>query len=166
MKTKRTGGAPPDDRKILPLSQEEIDAPKKVDDARERMKIHRILLTESLRRLRAGRTLEREHGVIHPEMTAITRDVLRLTDLVFPGQKVDDDGAIVPEATVESNDGARLLCELLDRAPPAKLARIVGAEPALVKRWSTGAEVPDEARRVVLEARLRIPRDAWERRSA
>jgi hypothetical protein len=162
MKTKRTGGAPPDDRKVLPLSQEEIDAPRKIDDARERMKIHRILLTESLRRLRAGRTLEREHGVIHPEMTAITRDVLRLTDLVFPGQKVAEE-----ETTqAEPSDGARALCELVDRASPAKVARIAAADPALVKRWMTGAELPDEARRVALESRLRIPRDAWERRTA
>ena len=161
MKTKRTGGAPPDDRKVLPLAQEEIDAPRKIDDVRERAKIHRILLTESLRRLRAGRTLEREHGVIHPEMTAITRDVLRLTDLVFPGQKPEES-----TEPAEVNEGARALCELVDRASPAKLAKIVGADPSLVKRWASGAELPDEARRVALETRLRIPRDAWDRRTA
>jgi len=40
--------------------------------------ILRRLLAESLRRLRAGRAVEEDHGVVHPEVSTIVRDVERL----------------------------------------------------------------------------------------
>lgn len=41
--------------------------------------ILRRLLAESLRRLRAGRKVEEDHGVVHPEVGSIVRDVERLS---------------------------------------------------------------------------------------
>lgn len=110
------GMFPPDLRSPVPLSPQEMGLVRaaKHEPEHERAKIHRLLLTESMRRLRAGRTLEREHGVIHPEMTCIVRDVLRLTDLVFPSASpstshddTDEGGAS------DAGSDARQLAELL-----------------------------------------------------
>lgn len=159
---KRPAAAPFDDRRPDPLSARELADAKAVSDARERTKIHRILLTESLRRLRAGRTLEREHGVIHPEMTAIARDVLRLTDLVYPlGASVDGD--VEAEPVGQESDGSRAICALLARTTPTRLARLAGVGAKAIVKWSRGVDVPDEDIRGVLEARLKIPREAWGR---
>jgi hypothetical protein len=160
MKPKKSA-APSDERRPLPLSSEEINLPRVANNDHERGKIHRMLLIESVRRLRAGRTLEREHGVIHPEMTAISRDILRLTDLVFPGgPKPDADGATSPAEPVELTDGARALCELLARATSVRVAKACGLDPKDIVRWSRG-DIPDAPARATLEARLRIARSSW-----
>lgn len=69
---------PSDDRHPIPLTSAILrDA-----EAKGKIEIYRDLLRISLERLHAGRELEKVHGVVHPEMTAITRDVVRLTEIV------------------------------------------------------------------------------------
>lgn len=154
------GAAPPDRRAPLPLSSEELAEAKQARNDHERAKIHRALLVESMRRLRAGRTLEREHGVIHPEMTCIVRDVLRLTDLVFPGAEPPAEVASA-QAARELGPGAKALAALVARHGHAKIARRLGVDPKLVKAWGEGRALPDADEQATVEARFRIPRDAW-----
>jgi hypothetical protein len=156
--------APSDDRKPRPVSQEEMSRAKSAKDDFERMKINRILLTESLRRLRAGRTLEREHGVVHPELTCIVRDVERLARLVFPGSSATAPRDVEQEATaapVELNAGAKLLTAHVNRSSATKIGRLVGVDAAGVKRWASGAEMPCEADRQTMAAKFRIPEESW-----
>jgi len=65
---------PKDGRRPVPLTAAEIRKARECDEPL----ILRALLAESLRRLRAGRRVEKDHGVIHPEMTCIIRDCERL----------------------------------------------------------------------------------------
>lgn len=158
------GSAPPLGAAHAPMPVEGVDlaAAKAITDSRERLKIHRILLVETMRRLRAGRQMERVHGVIHPEMTAIVRDALRLAELVFPG------GAKPAELADGGSEGAPVrslghaqLAALVARSSLAKVARIAGVVPAVVKRTAEG-EAPNETHRATFERTLRIPASAWE----
>ena len=163
------GGAPPDLRHPEPLAFSALDAARKVEDDRERLKIHRILLTETLRRLRAGRTLERSHGVIHPEMTAIVRDALRLTDLVFPGssKRAEVEGEEAAEEEAEQiSDGAKALAAVVARTSAAAVSRrllavIGGADVAMVRAWASGERVPLFSSREAIAVVLGIPSDSW-----
>lgn len=160
------GAAPPDDRHPEPLTSAELAEAKAVTDSRERLKIHRFLLTESMRRLRAGRTLERAHGVIHPEMTAIIRDTLRLAELVFPGGSSSADEARGGEESGPgATEGSRLLCGLVEQHTEQRVAKLVGVHPAKIRKFMAG-QVPDAATRRALELRLRIPADAWDKAAA
>jgi hypothetical protein len=154
------GAAPTDRRSPLPLSQEEMATASKARNDFERAKIHRALLIESMRRLRSGRTLEREHGVIHPEMTCIVRDVLRLTDLVFPGSAPPAE-CEQPANPLELSAAAQALSRQVARHGHVKIARRVGMEPRLVKAWAAGQGLPDDAQRTTIEARLKIPAGDW-----
>lgn len=159
------GAAPPDDRHPEPLSSEDL-AKAKAANARERLKIHRLLLTESIRRLRAGRALERQHGVIHPEMTAIVRDTLRLAELVFPGgSEAAAEARGGDEVGAGVNEGARMLCGLVETHTEQRVAKVVGVHPAKLRKFMAG-QVPDASTRRALETRLKIPADAWDRAAA
>lgn len=151
---------PPDRRSPVPLSPEEMATASATKNEHERGKIHRLLLTESMRRLRSGRTLEREHGVIHPEMTCIVRDVLRLTDLVFPGAAPPPETVDTPAAVL--SEGCRTVASLVARHGHGKVAARLGVDAKAVKAWAQG-ETPTEAHQASLEARFRIARDAWGR---
>jgi hypothetical protein len=182
MKTKAVpGGSPSDLRHPEPLAFAAIDAARKVEDDRERLKIHRILLTETLRRLRSGRTLERSHGVIHPEVTAIVRDALRLTDLVFPGSaakraEVEGEEAAGDEPAKEPSAGAKALAAVVARTSAAAVARRLisagiafaesdtargsgGAE--MVRAWASGERGPLFSSRDAIAVALGIPSDSW-----
>lgn len=160
------GAAPPDDRRVEPVAAEELAAMKVERDDRERMKIARLLLVESLRRLRSGRTLERAHGVVHPELTCIIRDVERLSRVVFPGSSGKSAAVEVDvgetSAPFELTAGASALASLIARASASKVAKIVGRTPKEIGAWAAGESSPDDGARVVLAARLRIAVEAWE----
>jgi len=153
--------APPDDRRVEPVSYAQVGEMKAARDDFERMKIARILLTESMRRLRSGRTLEREHGVIHPELTCIIRDIERLSRVVFPAG-LSSASAVVdePEAPpVELSAGARALSALVARSSAAKVSRVVGLLPKRVCELVAGGR-PTDGEMVALE-RLRILSASW-----
>ena len=155
--------APSDDRTPLPLGADELRAAKETSDERERLRIHRLLLTECMRRLRSGRTLERAHGVIHPEMTAITRDALRLVDLVFPGSK-EKRGELEVDAeppVVERSPGAVALAALVARSSSAKVVRVAGLPVKRIGALASGEAVPTDAERAALGSRLRIDEGSW-----
>ncbi len=137
-----------------------MNAPNEVDAPAERRKIHRLLLVESMRRLRSGRQLERAHGVIHPELTCIVRDVLRLTELVFPGSEPPPEALEGPAAARESS-GASTLAALAARGGWARVAKVSGIDIARLKKIATGFEVPDEDAAASLEGRLQIPATSW-----
>ncbi len=106
--------------------------------------------------------MERAHGVIHPEMTAIVRDALRLADLVFPGASRpselaggDDDGAPVRSI------GHAQIAAMVARSSVGKVSKIAGVVPAVIKRVADG-EMPNAAHRATFERTLRIPASSWE----
>jgi len=70
MKTK----FPKDGRRPEALTVEKLKKARGCDECL----ILRVLLAESLKRLRAGRGVEKDHGVVHPEVTCIVRDCERL----------------------------------------------------------------------------------------
>lgn len=155
--------APTDARVPETMNGDELAAARAIEGERHRRNIHRSLLTESLRRLRSGRHLEREHGVIHPEMTSIVRDVLRLTDLVYPSADAPEKKELAEEAAVEVvtlSAGSRALEALIARSSVSKVTRICGLPPREVSELRRGGR-PTEAQIVTLETRLRIPREAW-----
>jgi hypothetical protein len=84
---------PNDNRRPLPLTAEQV---REAKECKEPL-ILRTLLAESLRRLRAGRQVEKDHGVIHPEMTCIIRDCERLAARL--------NGKNAPAADVPENGG-------------------------------------------------------------
>ncbi len=152
------GGAPADGRIVRPIHQEAMNVPAAVDNPAERRKIQRLLLVESMRRLRSGRQLERAHGVIHPELTCIIRDVLRLTELVFPGSEPPPEAL---ESAARESSGSSTLAALAARGGWPRVAKVSGIDAARLKRFAAGAEVPDEETIEVLEVRLQIPASAW-----
>ncbi len=154
------GAAPSDGRIVRPIHQDAMNAPASVDNPAERRKIQRLLLVESMRRLRSGRQLERAHGVIHPELTCIIRDVLRLTELVFPGAEPPPE-ALETAAAVRESSGASTLAALAARGGWPRVAKVSGIDAARLKRFAAGTEVPDEEMIEALEGRLQIPASAW-----
>jgi hypothetical protein len=157
-------GAPPDDRRVEPVAAEALAGMKEARDDFERMKIARILLTESMRRLRAGRTLERAHGVVHPELTCIIRDVERLSRIVFPGSsaKRAEVEAEVEQGGVELSEGAASLAALVARSSSAKVARLAGLTSKRIAALAAGEALPTDAERSVLASRLRVDAGSWE----
>ena len=134
-------------------------------DDRERIKIARLLLTESMRRLRALRTLERQHGVCHPEGTCIIRDCLRLSEIVFPGTSSKDrnDGEQEVEAApVKLSARAVALGRLVSKSSATRIGRLVGVDAKQVQAWASAGEAPDEDTREVMASTLRIDAAAWQ----
>jgi hypothetical protein len=158
--TRVADASPSDGRLVRPVDQESLNAASDVDGPAERRKIHRLLLVESMRRLRSGRQLERAHGVIHPELTCIIRDVLRLAELVFPGSEPPPE-ALEGAAEVRESSGAVSLAALAARGGWARVAKVSGLDVARLKRIAAGADVPDAELAASLEGRLQIPSSAW-----
>lgn len=154
------GAAPADDRRPEPLTAVQLEEARNVTDGRERSKIYRILLTETMRRLRSGRQLERAHGVIHPEMTSIVRDALRLADLVFPGSDAEVRAEIEEEPS-KACAGAVELSALVARGGMARVAAVSGLPAKKLKAIADGHVRPSPGEVEVLADRLRISVGAW-----
>jgi transcriptional regulator with XRE-family HTH domain len=61
------------------------------------------------------------------------------------------------------NRGAERLRELLgERGAPAKLAKKLGADPAMVSRWVNGDRTPDTIYRAKLEDEFGIGWRSWD----
>ena len=60
--------------------------------------ILRRLLSESLARLRAGRGVEKDHGVVHPEVSCIVRDCARLAQRLNALVAGKADGEVMVDA--------------------------------------------------------------------
>jgi hypothetical protein len=157
------GGAPTDERRPECLTVPELRQAREERDAAKRLQLHRHLLAVTLLRLRSGRRLEVSHGgIVHPEVSTITRDAVRLIALVY-GSSVEAAELVeeVEAPPVELSDAAKALSSLVARSSALRVAKLVGRTPREVSSWASGAAVPDAATQALLEARLRVPSSSW-----
>ncbi len=157
--------APKTSEIVQPVTAEEMNRARAESDKRERAKIHRLLLTETMRRLRAGRTLERSHGVIHPELTCIVRDALRLASLVFPAGAEEERQSIEDEATaqvVAITEGMEAIEKLVARSTASRVAQVAGLTLAELAQCRRGAP-PTEDQKQRIAAKLKISIQSWDK---
>lgn len=154
--------APSDDRIVPPLDAEVFREAKALPNGVERLRVHRRLLVECLRRLRAGRQLERDHGVIHPEMTAIVRDVVRLTDLVFPEVPTRGTNERDEQPIAFLSKGRADFAQVVSKYSSARVAKRLCVNVSTVNACANGSESPSHAMRSRIESAFGVSLGSWE----